>query len=395
MRPHALPIPLMEDDMSKARVPFLNLKAFFAKNREAILAELSGLMERGEFIGGPTVQRFEQAFAAWIGGEVTALGCANGTDAITVAAQALELPAGSEAIVPAMTFFATAEGLRNAGLRVRLIDVEPGTWLLDPKLLAGAIDRHTKLIVPVHLYGQMADTAEIRRIADQKGCRVLEDAAQAHGARRGGHGVGHFGDIATFSFYPGKNLGAFGDAGAVVSRHAKLIDTCREIANHGSVEKYRHDLWGCNSRMDAIQAAVLNLKLAFIDEWNRHRRKVAGLYRQALSGIPGIELPVEAPQAEHVYHLYVIVTEQRDKLKAHLHERGIETGFHYPSAIHQLAACRDEAFARGTFPNATRIAACGISLPMCPTLTEAQIDEVATAIRAFHRTGPSRHPIAA
>ncbi len=369
--------------MSSSRVPFLNLRSFFAEHRDEVLTELVGLMERGEFIGGGAVQRFEKAFSQWLGESLFTVGCGNGTDAITLAALALSLPPGAEAIVPAMTFFATLEGLRNAGVKLRVVDIEEGTWLIDTRQVEKALSGQVKLLVPVHLYGQMANMVELRRMADRASVQILEDAAQAHGAMRAGKTVGQLGDVAAFSFYPGKNLGAFGDAGAVVSRRQAIADGARRLGSHGSVEKYKHEVWGYNSRLDAMQAAVLDLKLKYIDEWNRKRRQVATWYRQVLSGIPGLQLPTESADAQHVYHLFVVLVEKRDQFRAHLGEKGIESGLHYPSAVHQLAACRDESFFQGNFPVASRLAAHGVSLPMCPTLTEAQVEWVGKSVREY------------
>lgn len=370
---------------SNQTIPLLNLKPLFDAHREEFLAALTSVIEKSGFIGGEEVASFERDFAKWVGDGLVAASCGNGTDAITIAALSLRLPADSEAILPAMTFVATAEGLLHAGFMIRLVDVQPGTWVMDPLLLEKAIGPNTKLIVPVHLYGQMAPMDNIRKIADRHGCLVLEDAAQAHGATWQGRGVGHFGDIATFSFYPGKNLGAFGDAGAIVSHDRERIEYARAFTKHGGLRKYEHQYVGFNSRLDGIQAAVLNIKLKYMNEWNEKRAGIAKLYRELLSDVPGLTLPVEAGQAGHVYHLYVVLVENREDFIAYLKDRGVETGVHYPKAIHQLPAFAMESFASETFPNAERLARRGVSLPMCPTLMLSQIKYVAETVRSYFK----------
>jgi len=364
------------------KVGFLDLKALFAQHREEYLAAMTRVLENAAFIGGEEVLSFEKRFAQWIGGNVTAVGCANGTDAITLAAKALRLPSGSEAIMPAMTYVATGAALANAGFEIKLVDVTTGDWLMDPEKLVSAITGKTRLIAPVHLYGQMAEMDKIRQIADEHGCLVLEDAAQAHGATWKTKPIGHWGDVASYSFYPGKNLGAFGDAGAVVSRNGDYVQYCRALGNQGGLKKYDHDLVGMNSRLDNLQAAALNIKMKYIDGWNERRRTVAKQYRERLSGIPGLELPIEKTDARHVYHLYVVVVEDRLKLQDHLNRAGVESGFYYPKAMHQHRAF-EKKFAGQRFPQAERIAAHGISLPMGPTLTDAEVERVTGAVLNF------------
>ncbi len=368
--------------MSKT-IPFLNLKKLFADHREEFLSSMTRVMENAAFIGGEEVSTFEKSFADWIGPGNFVSGAANGTDAITLAARALKLPDWTEAVVPAMTYIATAAGLTQAGVKVKLVDVAPDTGLIDLKALEKAITPKTKLIAPVHLYGQMAPMDEIRTLADKYGCKVLEDAAQAHGATWKEKPVGHWGDIATYSFFPGKNLGAFGDAGAVLSRHTELVSLCRAFGNQGGLQKYVHDYVGYNSRLDNLQAAVLNIKLKYIDQWTTARRNVAKSYREILGSISGIKLPVEANGAKHVYHLYVVRVKDRADLQKFLKDRGVETGIHYPKAIHQLPAFSQAAFAKQSFPVAEDFAANGLSLPMCPTLTAEEIQFVAETVKSY------------
>jgi dTDP-4-amino-4,6-dideoxygalactose transaminase len=264
---------------------------------------------------------------------------------------------------------------------VKLVDVDPRTAVMSAADLERAITPRTRLVAPVHLYGQMAPMDEIAAVARRHGCLVLEDAAQAHGALWKGKPVGHWGDIAAYSFYPGKNLGAFGDAGAVVSRDAGRIRTVRALGNHGGIRKYEHEMAGFNSRLDNLQAAVLGVKLKFIDEWNESRRRVAGWYREGLRGVAGMTLLEEASDARSVYHLFPVLVENRDAFRAFLGERGVETGIHYPLAIHQLPAFRGTLGAG--FPNAERLAARGVSLPLCPTLNERQVSRVIDVAREF------------
>jgi dTDP-4-amino-4,6-dideoxygalactose transaminase len=366
-----------------ACVPFLNLKQLFLDHREEFMGAINQVLENAAYIGGKATDDFEKNFAAWVGPGNEVVGSANGTDAITIAAKALKLPVGSEAILPAMTYLATAEGLMHAGFKVKLVDVEPGTYLIDTTQLESAVTRDTKLIAPVHLYGQMAEMDTLRKIADANGCRILEDAAQAHGAQWKGKPVGHWGDVATYSFYPGKNLGAFGDAGAILSRHSEIIQLCRALGNHGGIKKYEHFHCGYNSRLDNLQAAILSVKLKYIDEWNNARRNAAKLYREMLSGISGLTLPVEKEGAKHSYHLFVVQVEDRDGFMTHMKAKGIDTGIHYPKAIHELPAFKDQAFAREAFPVAATLAKQGVSLPMCPTLSAAQLQQVGDAVRSY------------
>ena len=363
-------------------IPFMDLARLFDDHREEFLKAMTGVLDRAAYIGGEELAKFEREFARWVGGDAHAVGCANGTDAITLAARALDLPPGSEAIVPAMTYVATAAALVNAGIKVRLVDVTEGTCVLDPDKVEAAITPRTKLLVPVHLYGQMADMERLRAIADRHGLKILEDAAQAHGSKWKHHPVGHYGDVASYSFYPGKNLGAFGDAGGVLSRNPKIVEQVRRLCNHGGLKKYEHEVVGCNSRLDNLQAAILNVKLKYIDQWTEARRRVAGWYRKGLSEVEGLILPTEAPAARHTYHLFVVRVADRERVQAHLKERHIETGVHYPKAIHEHASLAAE-FKGQKFPVAEKLACHGVALTMCPTLGEKDVDRVVNAVREF------------
>ncbi|MCB0403421.1 MAG: DegT/DnrJ/EryC1/StrS family aminotransferase [Bdellovibrionales bacterium] len=365
-------------------VGFLDLFAILAPDWPLYQQAFERVTRNTAFIRGAECQRFEEAFAEWALPGSQVLGCANGTDALRLAIRALGLKAGDEAIVPAMTFFATVEPLVELGLVPRLVDVEEGTWLMDLKQLERAVGPKTKLIVPVHLYGQSPQMDRIREVADGHNCFVLEDAAQAQGALWKGKPVGYWGDVATFSFFPGKNLGAFGDAGALLSKNADIVARARALSNHGGAQKYQHDEFGYNSRLDNLQAAFLNIKLNRIDEWNAKRRQVALWYSQYLADIPYLSLPVENINAESVYHLYVVLVEDRPRFQEFLAKRGVQTGVHYPKAIHQQPAVLRYFGDLGNFPNAEKVAAHGVSLPMGPTLSEEDVFYVSEVIREYY-----------
>lgn len=364
------------------RVSFLNLSSLHREHQSEFLEAIESVIGESAFIGGKFTERFEKEFAAWINPSFSAVGCGNGTDALILAAKVLAENSPGEVCLPAMTFVATAEAAIFAGYRVKLVDVEPGTWLMDPEQLKRAITPTTRLCLPVHLYGQMADMESISSIAQTINCAVLEDAAQAHGARWNNHSVGYFSNAATFSFFPGKNLGAFGDGGAIVSKDFAFIERCSMMAKHGGLKKYEHLIKGQCSRLDGLQAAILSVKMKYIEPWTESRRQVATWYREYLSGLKGLSLPVEHPAARHVYHLFVVEVVDRTGLQQHLKNKGIETGVHYPKAIHQQPAFRDLG---GNYPVAERIAAHGLSLPMCPTLQEADVKYVAESVRQFFR----------
>ncbi|MCB0418294.1 MAG: DegT/DnrJ/EryC1/StrS family aminotransferase [Bdellovibrionaceae bacterium] len=365
-------------------VSFLDLFAILEPDWPLYQQAFERVVKNTAFIRGAECARFEEAFAEWALAGSQVLGCANGTDALRLAIRALGLKPGDEAIVPAMTFFATIEPLVELGLVPRLVDVEPGTWLLDVQKLESAVGPKTKLIVPVHLYGQSPQMDRIREIADSHNCFVLEDAAQAQGALWREKPVGYWGDVATFSFFPGKNLGAFGDAGALLSKNADIVARARALSNHGGAQKYQHDEFGYNSRLDNLQAAFLNIKLNRIDEWNAKRRQVALWYSQYLADIPYLSLPVENINAQSVYHLYVVLVEDRGKFQQFLSARGVQTGVHYPKAIHHQPAVLRHFGDLGSFPNAEKVAAHGVSLPMGPTLTEEDIFYVSEVIREYY-----------
>jgi dTDP-4-amino-4,6-dideoxygalactose transaminase len=361
-------------------VPFLDLKAQHAPLKEEILGCWSEILDTAGFIGGPQVAALEKEFAAACGTS-HCIAVSNGTDALIFIFKALGLKPGDEVIVPADTFIATSEAVSLAGGRPVFVDVLPDTYNVDPDKLASAITLRTKGIVPVHLYGQTADMDPIWDIARKHGLWVVEDAAQAHLAEYKGREAGSMGVAAGFSFYPGKNMGACGDAGAVTTSDAALADTIRKLRDHGSAKKYHHEFEGHNGRCDAIQAAALRVKLRHLPQWNASRRAVARRYQELLGDVRRVRLPRVAAQCLPVWHLFVAQVEDRDSVQQALHERGIATGLHYPVPLHLQQAYAHVGLRAGAFPVTEALARRLLSLPMFPELTEDQIAYVCTALR--------------
>ncbi|HET6275273.1 MAG TPA: DegT/DnrJ/EryC1/StrS family aminotransferase [Candidatus Cybelea sp.] len=358
-------------------VPFVDLQAQFRALRAEILPRIHKVMEDATFILGPDVAAFEENFAAYVGTDYC-VGVESGTAAIQFALEALGIGAGDEVIVPANTYIASALAVSATGALPVLVDVD-SNYLIDPDLLDAALTPRTKAIMPVHLYGQVVPMEPIVDFARRHELFVIEDAAQAHGARWNGRGAGSFGDVAAFSFYPGKNLGAYGDGGAIVTSDSALAERLRLLRDFGQRKKYEHLIKGGNCRLDSIQAAVLDVKLRHLDAWNDARRRHAAAYDARLSKI-GIKPPASIAKEAHVYHLYVIEVEHRDRVAALLRERGIATGIHYPIPIHLQAAYAELGLGRGAFPRTERSAERLLSLPMFPELTVEQIDLVADAL---------------
>jgi dTDP-4-amino-4,6-dideoxygalactose transaminase len=367
---------------SEVRVPFVDLKAQYASLRDAMNQAVAGVLESAYFIGGPRLEQFEQQFADWTGAKYC-VGVANGTDAITLAARAAGLKSGDEVLVPANSFFATAEAISNAGATPVFVDVDPRTFHMSVEDAKRAITPRTRAIAPVHLYGRAMDMAPVEELARAHNLVIIEDCAQAHGARIRGERIGSSGRLTCYSFYPGKNLGAYGDGGSVTTSDPEMLKRLRILRDHGSPVKYAHDVVGWNSRLDALQAAVLSVKLPHLDSWNEARRRHARSYAQKLAGLP-IGVP-EIPEGdEHVFHLFVIRCSQRDALKAHLEGKGIQVGIHYPAPLHLTGAYRNlGAPGEGSMPVTERLAGEILSLPMYPELSEAQINFVAGAVREF------------
>jgi dTDP-4-amino-4,6-dideoxygalactose transaminase len=359
-------------------VPFIDLAAMTGDVRAVVSDAWLALLDSNRFIGGEAVDRFESQWAAYCG-TTQAVGMANGTDAIQLTLRAMGIAEGDEVIVPANSFVATAEAVVLAGATPRFADVDPATLLLTAETLTAALTSRTRAVIVVHLYGQMVDMDAICRAAERAGIAVIEDAAQAHGATWRGRSAGSVGHAGCFSFYPGKNLGAFGDAGAVVTSDAALASRLRSLRDHGRAggSHYDHAYVGTNSRLDAVQAVVLSAKLERLDAWNEARRAIALQYRAAMAATT-IDLVAEAPDACGVYHLAVVRVPQRDRVRRWLDECGIATGIHYPTPIHRLTPY--EHLADGPLPVAEQAAAEVLSLPMFPHMTPEQVAHVCQAV---------------
>ncbi|MCX5855684.1 MAG: DegT/DnrJ/EryC1/StrS family aminotransferase [Deltaproteobacteria bacterium] len=353
------------------KVPFVDLRAQYIRIKDEIDAAITDVIGDTAFIGGKYVSLFEEAFASFCGARYC-IGVGNGTDAINITLRALGIGRGDEVITVANSFIATAEAVTMTGARVVFVDCDPHTYNLDVEKVARAVTPRTKAIVPVHLYGQPANMLPLKEIAEEYGLSVIEDAAQAHGAEINGRRVGTFGQAGCFSFYPGKNLGAYGDAGAIVTDQESLAMKCRMIANHGRISKYDHDFEGVNSRLDGMQAAILHVKLKHLEKWTEQRREAAARYRELLSDTPALA-PNEAESMRHVYHLFVVRLSNRDAIMAGLKDQGIVTGVHYPIALPNLRAYRYLGYAPDDFPFATRYSGEILSLPMFPELSNDQI----------------------
>ena len=358
-------------------VPFVDLKAQFRALRAEIVPRIMEVMEDATFVLGPDVARFEKNFAAYVGTR-HCVGVESGTAALQFGLEALGIGPDDEVILPANTYIASALAVSSVGARPVLVDVDQN-YLVDHGLLERALTPRTKAIMPVHLYGQAVPMNAILEFARRHGLYVIEDASQAHGARWNGQCVGSFGDVGAFSFYPGKNLGAYGDGGAIVTNDPALADRFRLLRDFGQRKKYEHLIKGGNCRLDSIQAAVLDVKLRHLDSWNDARRRHAAAYDARLAKI-GIKPPPRLAEEGHVYHLYVIEVEQRERVAATLRERGIESGIHYPIPLHLQPAYADLGLHPGSFPRTERSAGRVLSLPMFPELTPEQIELVADAL---------------
>jgi dTDP-4-amino-4,6-dideoxygalactose transaminase len=361
------------------RVPFVDLKAQYASIKDEIDEAISRVVGETAFVAGKYAAAFESEFAAYTGA-ANCVAVANGTDAIEIALLALDIGRGDEVIVPANTFFATAEAVANVGADVIFVDCEPHFYNIDTAKIEEKITSRTKAIIPVHLYGLPAEMDDIVTVARKHNLKIIEDCAQAHGAKYKGQTVGTFGDAATFSFYPGKNLGAYGDAGAIVTNDSDVAERGRLIANHGQPTKYRHTIIGRNSRMDGIQAAVLSAKLRHLDDWLNARRNHATRYSELLADT-GIALPSPSEHATHTYHLYVIRVKDRDAVAAKLNQAGIDTGLHYPTALPFLEAYAGENYQPSDFPVAHEQMSELLSLPMYAELTDEMIEYVSKNLK--------------
>ncbi|OAN55054.1 DegT/DnrJ/EryC1/StrS family aminotransferase [Magnetospirillum moscoviense] len=362
------------------KIPFVDLKAQYQSIKNEVDAAIATVVDSSAFVGGNAVSAFEQAFAAFVG-TPHCIGVGNGTDALTLALRGLGVGPGDEVITVANSFIASSEAISNAGASPVFVDCDPATCNIDVAALGRAITPRTRAIVPVHLYGRPADMAAIMDLARRHGLKVVEDCAQAHGATLDGRMIGTFGDAAAFSFYPGKNLGAYGDAGAVITNDDDLARRVRMTANHGRMSKYDHEFEGVNSRLDGLQAAVLTVKLRHLPAWTEARRRVAARYLANLAD-SGLPLPSDPAGGRHVYHLFVIRLAERQRVQAALAEAGIATGIHYPIALPNLTAYAHLGHRPQDFPVASAYQDQVLSLPMYPELTDAQIDHVCDHLKA-------------
>ena len=381
-------------------IPFLDLKTQFREIEHEVLPMVKEAMENAAFIGGPQVSGFETEFAAFCDSKY-GVGVNSGTDALRFALMAAGVGSGDEVITVPHTFIATTEAISQVGAKPVFVDIDPKTYNMDPNKLesylnkrfkenasglqppASSLKPRPKAVIPVHIYGQPADMDPILEISKKKSLVVIEDACQAHGSLYKGKKAGSIGLVGCFSFYPGKNLGAYGEGGAVVTQSEDIANKIRMIRDHGQAKKYYHDMEGYNGRLDAIQAGVLRIKLRRLPAWNEARRRNAQYYNELLSMIKGVTVPKEANGCRHVYHLYVILVDDRDGLQKYLNDKGVGTGLHYPVPLHLQKAYAYKGYKEGDFPVTESVAKRLLSLPMFPELTKAQIEYVAQTIKEF------------
>jgi dTDP-4-amino-4,6-dideoxygalactose transaminase len=360
-------------------VAFLDLRQAYLELKRETDAAVARVLESGWYIGGPEVSGFEEKFASYCGAAHCA-GVGNGLDALHLALRAMDVGVGDEVIVSSNSYIATLLAVSMAGATPVLVEPDPATHNLDPAKVEAALTQRTKVLLPTHLYGQPADLDPLLDLAARHGLKLLEDAAQAHGARYKGRRIGGHGDAVAWSFYPSKNLGALGDAGAVTTNDPEIADRVRRLGNYGSSVRYVNEVKGFNSRLDPIQASVLSVKLDHLDEWNERRRGIAVYYLVSLAGL-GLELPFVPNWADPVWHLYVVQSAERDALRARLADAGVQTQIHYPIPPHLQDAYRDLELSEGSFPIAERLAARVLSLPIGPHLSHEQAERVADAVR--------------
>jgi dTDP-4-amino-4,6-dideoxygalactose transaminase len=366
-------------------IPFLDLKAQYRSIKAEIDAAVLSVLESGHFILGTEVTAFEEEFASHTGARY-GVGLNSGTSALHLALLAAGVGPGDEVVTVPFTFVATVAAICYTGARPVFVDIDPRSYTMDPNCLEAAITHRTKVILPVHLYGQPADMDPILEMARHRQITVIEDAAQAHGARYKGRSVGSIGDIGCFSFYPGKNLGACGEAGIAVTNNPEYARSVRMLRDWGQERKYHHVMRAYNYRMEALQGAVLRVKLRHLEAWTEARRAHAALYRRLLSGV-GVELPCEMPYARHVYHVFVVRSRERDSLMQALQAGDIQTGVHYPLPVHQLKPYANAGSAAGDLQNSERAAAEVLSLPMFAELSDAQIETVCNTVHQHTSAG--------
>lgn len=365
------------------KIQLVDLHKQYTSIKNEIDAAIANVLSRTDFIQGEDVKKFQEEFAAYCGTGLQCASCANGTDALYLTFRALGIKSGDEVITTPHTFIATAETITQVGAKPVFVDIDDKTMLMDPDRLESAITSKTKVILPVHLYGQMCDMDRIMKIAQKHKLQVVEDAAQAHGARWKGKGPGEYGIAATFSFFPGKNLGAYGDGGAVVSSNPGFIEKVRLLANHGRKDKYEHLIEGVNSRLDTLQAAILRVKLKYLNQWTAMRKNHAKSLLEHLKDLD-LTLPYAHPDADPVWHLFVIRTSNRDEVLQELKAKGIQAGVHYPIPLHLQPALKHLGYKPGDFPIAERTAQEILSLPLYPELEEVEIQFMAQTLKEIH-----------
>ncbi len=363
------------------KIPYLDLHLQYQSIKSEIDSAVRAVIDSSAFVLGPAVGEFEKAFAGYCRTKYC-IGVNSGSNALLLALKALDIGPGDEVITAVNTFVATVSAIIHAGAKPALVDVDPDSCNIDPGLLPLALSRKTRAVIPVHLYGRMSDMDRILRIAGKHSIAVLEDAAQAHGARYKDRPAGSIGQAAAFSFYPAKNLGAFGEGGAVTTNDAAIDRQIRMLRDHGSAGKYSHELVGYNARMDGIQGAILNVKLKHLDRWNNARNRIAGWYHELLQNLP-IRLPSTDDDYRQVFHLYVIETGKREQLQQYLTERGVPTLVHYPIPIHLQRAFEYLGYRTGDFPVAEKLACEVLSLPIYPELTRQQVEYICEKISDF------------
>ncbi|MDP9222642.1 MAG: DegT/DnrJ/EryC1/StrS family aminotransferase [Actinomycetota bacterium] len=370
-------------------VPFVDLVAQYETIAEEIDRAFHEVTASAQYILGARVERFEEEFADFVDAQ-HAIGVGSGLDALRLGLLALEIGPGDEVIVPANTYIATAFAVSEVGAEVVLVDCDPATYNVDPDAVAAAVTSRTRALLPVHFTGQAAEMRPLLDLAANKSLEVVEDAAQAHGTLYEGRPCGSLGKLACFSFYPGKNLGAYGDGGMVTTSDPGVVERTRRLRNYGERAKYDHVVKGVNSRLDGLQAAFLSVKLRHLAPWNEARVRHAEAYSVELAGIGDLRLQQRSPHSTHVYHLFVVETQHRDALREYLTERGIQTGIHYPVPIHLQMAYSELELTAGAFPTSERLARESLSLPMYPELTADQIESITGAIRAFFDSSDAR-----
>ena len=368
----------------KQNIPFNDLKSQYQSIQAEIDHAIKKVIMDCAYIRGPYVEQFEAHFATFCNAS-HCIGVGNGTDAIYLALKALGIGPGDEVVVPANTFIATAEAVTLTGAQVVFVDCDPVTYNMDMGALAAAFSHRTRAVIPVHLYGHPVDMDSVKALSHKHGAKIVQDCAQAHGAMWDGHHLAEYGDALCFSFFPGKNLGAYGDAGAVVTNDETVDQKVRMLANHGRADKYGHMFEGVNSRMDGIQGAVLDVKLKYLEAWTERRHQIAGMYDRLLAGVGDIKTPVCGLRAKHVYHLYVIRTNERDGLRTFLKEEGIASGIHYPLALPNLPAYSHLKHSVSHCATAVRYQEQILSLPIFPEMTDEMVNCVADAVARYYR----------